>query len=225
MNIDHLKAIPLRTFSAWFSELAKLAERSDDNSGLPKLELSLRSGHVVRGCILGIQENAHDQMLMVWCFPDPYTKSEISFVPAGEVIAFTILEPETSLKQLMAPGDQKAVGALELKRAARNVEAELEKVLQFRIALQLNVDAFPGQARWDVLRTIGLLPGVLSSVAVDDLGRKLVRERISAISILVTGSNSSRLDKNMLILSIATPLAIPVASEKERLKKEIEDLL
>ncbi len=225
MNIDHLKTLPLKSFSAWFAELAKLAEQSDDNSGLPKLELSLRSGHVVRGCILRMQENTPGQMLLVWGVPDTYTKSEISFVPAGEVVAFTILEPETSLKQLIAPGDQKAVGVLELKRAARNVEAELEKLLQFHISLLLNADAFPEQARWDVLRTIGLLPGVLSQVAADDLGKQLVKDRISAISILVTAGNSTQLDKNILTLGIATPLALPVAKEKERIKREIENVL
>jgi hypothetical protein len=225
MNIESFKEVLCKNFRSWFLELAKLAEQTDDNSNLPKLELSLRSGHVIRGSILKVQDNAHEQLLMILGLLDPYTKSEITFISSNEVVALTLLEPEAYLKQLAVPTDHKNVGTLELKRAIKNIESELEKALQFQIKLQIEADTIPEINRWDVLRTIGFLPSLFTQVASDELGKKLVRENIAAISIIPSAANKTSLQEKTLILSVASPLAIPVGKEKERLRKEIESVL
>lgn len=223
MNIETFRGMLFRNFRSWFLELAKLAEQTDDNSSLPKLELSLRSGHVIRGSILKVQDNAHEQLLMILGLLDPYTKPEITFVSGNEVVALTLLEPEAYIRQTST--DSKAVGTLELKRAVKNIESELEKVLQFHLTLDIQTDTIPELNRWDVLRTIGFLPSLFTQVASDDLGKKLVRENIAAISIIPATANKTSLYEKTLTLSVASPLTIPVGKEKERLRKEIESVL
>lgn len=225
MNINTYKEVLFKNFNNWFSELARLAEQTDDNSDLPKLELSLRSGHVIRGSLLKVQDSAHDQLLMILGLLDPYTKSEITFVSSSEVVALTLLEPEVYVKRLSVPADHKTVGTLELKRAVKNIEQEIEKVLQSPLALSIEVDSIPETNRWDVLRTLGFLPSLLTHVASDELGKKLVKENISTISIKTATTNQTSLQEKTLTLSIASPLTIPVAKEKERLTKEIESVL
>ena len=143
MDINSYKEVLFKNISNWFSELAKLAEQTDDNSDLPRLELSLRSGHVVRGCLLKVQDTAHEQLLMILGLADPYTKSEITFVSSSEVVALTLLEPEIYLKKLSASTDHKAVGSLELKRTVKNIEVELGKVWQSHLTLSIEVDSIP----------------------------------------------------------------------------------
>lgn len=225
MNIDSFKGVMFRNFRSWFLELAKLAEQTDDNSNLPKLELSLRSGHVIRGSILKVQDDTHEQLLMVLGLLDPYTKSEISFISSSEVVALTLLEPEVYLKQFAVPADSKAVGPLELKRAVKNIESELEKVLQFQLTLHIEADTIPETSRWDVFRTIGFLPSLFMQVASDDLGKRLVRENIASICIVPAAANKTSLHEKTLTLSVASPLAIPAGKEKERLRREIESVL
>ena len=162
---------------------------------------------------------------MIHGLVDPYTKSEITFVSGNEVVALTLLEPETYLKQISIPTDQKTVGALELKRATKNIESELEKLLHFPITLQVEAEQIPENKRWDVLRTIGLLPSLLAQVTTDELGKKQVLENIATICIQSAAANKTLLNQKTLTLSVTSPLAIPVAQEKERLKKEIENIL
>jgi hypothetical protein len=214
-----------KNLSSWFMELAALAQQTDDSSSLPRLEILLRSGQVVRGSILKVQTSAHEQWLMILGPADAYTQSELTFLSGNEVVALTLLEPERYLKQFVVTPDPKHVGALELKRAAQHVEAELEKNLQLTIGLQVNVNSIPEQARWDVLRTIGFLPSLLSGIASDELGRKQVRENIAAICIEVANKNQTLLIHNTLTLKLKTPLSVSVTKEKERLKSEIEQLL
>lgn len=221
---QHTEAL-FKNLNSWFTELAALAEQTDDSSSLPRLELLLRSGQVVRGSILKVQTSAHEQWLMILGPADAYTQSELTFMSGNEVVALTLLEPEKYLKQFVVTPDPKQVGALELKRAAQHVEAELEKNLQLTIGLQVNVNSIPEQARWDVLRTIGFLPSLLSGIASDELGRKQVRESIAAICIEVADKNQTLLTHNTLTLKLKTPLSVSVTKEKERLRSEIEQLL
>ncbi len=225
MNLDTCKNVLFKSFRSWFFELATLAEQVDDSSRLPRLELLLRSGHVIRGSIVTLHEHANEQLMMILSVPDAYTKSEITLVSSSEVVALTLLEPENYVQRLSAASDPKAVGTLELRRAIKNIEAELAKILHYTVTLQLAVDEFPEHTRWDVLRTVGFLPSVFASVAVDELGKKQVREHIKTICIQVADTNAIALNQQTLLLKIASPLTIPVAKEKERLQQEIEQFL
>ncbi|RAV98225.1 hypothetical protein [Pseudochryseolinea flava] len=223
MKLDVFKDVGFKNFDSWFAELAAVAEDFEDSSNLPKLELSLRNGHVIRGSILKAQNHLHEQRLMVLGLLDPYAKSEITFVTTSEVVAFTLIEPENYVR--MKSSNQKSVGSLELKRAIKNVGVELEKVLQFQIQLNVDADAVPENNRWDVLRTLGFLPSLFMQIAADDVGKKIVKDNIDTISIVSAVSNKTTLQYKTLSLAVATPLAIPVTKEKERLKTEIEGVL
>ncbi len=225
MIIDQYKNALFKSLSSWFSELAVLAEQTDDSSNLPRLELSLRSGQVIRGSILQVQQTAHEQWLMLLGLADVYTKSELTFLSGNEVVALTLLEPEKYLKQFVVTPDPKQVGELELKRAVQHIESELEKTLQLSIPIQLSGNGIPEQARWDVLRTVGFLPSLFSAIGSDKLGKKQIRENITAIRIEAADKNQTLLEQKTLVMRLKSPLSVSVTKEKERLKTEIEQLL
>src|SRR4051812_18501049 len=152
--ISSYKKNLFKDFSVWFTELADLAQNTDDNSGLPKLELLLHSGISIRGSIINSRKTANEHLLMILGMPDSYSKSEITLVSASQVSAITLVDPENYLKFFAAPENTAITGSLELKRAIKNIETELENVVEDKIQLLLDVDIFSENSRSDVLRTI-----------------------------------------------------------------------
>jgi hypothetical protein len=214
-----------KDFSSWFTELADLAQNTEDNSSLPKLELLLHTGNTLRGSIIHSRKTANEHLLMILGIPDSYSKSEITLVSSTQVVALTLVEPSHYLKFFAAPENTAIVGSLELKRAIKNVEIELEKIVGEKTQLLLDVDSFPENSRSDVLRTIGHLPSIFKTLTADELGKKLVQNAIKNIQITIGTSNTTILNEHTLHLEILSPLAILETKEKERLKTAIENLL
>lgn len=215
--------LPYKDFKSWFSALTLFADHCNDESELPKLELSLRSGHVIRGSIVSLHEDSGEQTLTILGLLDPYTKKEITIVKGNDVIALTLLEPEAYLTLLKGEVDHKIIDVTELKRAAKKIEIELEKVLQYPMTVEVATTA--DKDRWDILRTAGFLPSIFTQIASGESGKRKVRQNIKKIHITTSASNKTLLDQGILTLEVKGPLAIPVPNEKERLKKEIEAVL
>jgi hypothetical protein len=214
-----------KDFSSWFTELADLAQNTEDNSSLPKLELLLHTGNTLRGSIIHSRKTANEHLLMILGIPDSYSKSEITLVSSTQVVALTLVEPSHYLKFFAAPENTAIVGSLELKRAIKNSEIELEKIVGEKTQFLLDVDSFPENSRCDVLRTIGYLPSIFETLTADELGKKLVQNAIKNIQITIGLNNTTTLNEQTLHLEILSPLTILESKEKERLKTAIENLL
>lgn len=214
-----------KDFSSWFTELADLAQNTQDNSSLPKLELLLHTGNTLRGSIIHSRKTANEHLLMILGIPDSYSKSEITLVSSTQVVALTLVEPSHYLKFFAAPENTAIVGSLELKRAIKNSEIELEKIVGEKTQFLLDVDSFPEKSRSDVLRTIGYLPSIFETLTADELGKKLVQNAIKNIQITIGINNTTTLNEQTLHLEILSPLTILESKEKERLKTAIENLL
>lgn len=214
-----------KDFSSWFTELADLAQNTEDNSSLPKLELLLHTGNTLRGSIIHSRKTANKHLLMILGIPDSYSKSEITLVSSTQVVALTLVEPSHYLKFFAAPENTAIVGSLELKRAIKNSETELEKIVGEKTQLLLDVDSFPENSRSDVLRTIGYLPSIFETLTADELGKKLVQNAIKNIQITIGTSYTTILNEHTLQLEILSPSTILETKEKERLKTAVENLL
>ena len=223
---EHYKALPVKSLTTWFSEMAEIAEKSTDSSSLPKLELLLRSGSVIRGHILKLQQNNHDQMLMVAHLPDPYNNTdEVTFLSASEVVAITLLEPQAYLKQYILPAASKDIGSLELKRAAREFHEKVQEFFHEGVLFQLDTKECPDKARWEVLQVLEALPELIQQITADELGKKLANEKIQSIEIVASGHAQTTLEQGILKIQLSSPFTSTLNAEKERIKSEIESLL
>jgi hypothetical protein len=214
-----------KDFSSWFTELTDLAQNTEDNSSLPKLELLLHTGHTLCGSIIHSKKTANEHLLMILGIPDSYSKSEITLVSSSQIVAITLVDPNHYLTFFAAPENTAIVGSLKLKRAVKNSETELEKIIGEKTQLLLDVDTFPENSRSDVLRTIGYLPAIFETLTADELGKKLVKNAIKNIKITIGTTNATTLNEQILHLEIFSPLSILETTEKERLETAIENLL
>lgn len=222
---ERYQEFPIRNLSSWFSEMAEIAGKSTDGSSLPKLELLLRSGSIIRGHILKLQQSSHDQLLMVAGLKDQYNKSEITFLSASEVVALTLLEPEAYLQQYVLPAVSKSIGSLELKRAALELNKKINDFFDNEISLQVDAKEYPENARWEVLQVLEFLPQLMQQLTADELGKNLVNEKINSIEIAVSDRTHTSLEQGILKVQLSSPFTGTLNIEKERIKSEIGSLL
>lgn len=224
--LENYKEFPVQGLTSWFSEMAEIAEKSTDSSSLPKLELLLRSGSAIRGHILKLQHSGHDQILMVASLRDQFNNnSEITFLPASEVVAVTMLAPEAYLKQYILPAAAKEIGSLELKRATREIDEKIQEFFNEGVSLQLDAKDCPDNARWEALQVLQALPAILEQITADELGKKLVNEKIKNIEIAVSSHSHTSLSEGLLKIQLSSPFTGTLNAEKERIKNAIESLL
>lgn len=208
-------------FTGWFIKLADFAEKTEDNSSLPKLELLLHTGNVIRGCIIGYDRTRQEKFLMVLEISDFNAKSRITLIPGVQVAAITFMDADKTLMSLETPSK---ISVLELKRSAKIIEENLEKSTASKISLILDTDNYPEENRKLILETIKFLPSIFESLAADELGKKAVIENIENIKISITETDSTVLENKELHIKTSSGYKFP-HKEKERIKKEIESVL
>ncbi|PXY46991.1 hypothetical protein [Flavobacterium hydrophilum] len=208
-------------FSGWFIKLTDFADKAEDVYSLPKLELVLHTGNVIRGCIIGYDRTRQEKLLMVIGIPDSNPKSEITLVPGSQVAAITFMDANETLRVLEPSA---TVSVLELKRSAKKVEEDLEKSISSKMSLVLDTDNYPEENRRLVLETIKFLPSIFESLTEDELGKKAVVENIETIKISIAEADSMVLQNKELNIAISSGYKFP-HKEKERIKKEIESVL
>ncbi|WP_348799755.1 hypothetical protein [Flavobacterium adhaerens] len=208
-------------FTGWFIKLADFAQKADDNSSLPKLELLLHTGNTIRGSIIGYDRARPENVLMILEISDFDAKTRVTLVPSTQVVALTFLD---AIQTLTTFKTNVIVSPLELKRTAKKIEEALEKTVSEKINLVLDADHFSEENRSVVLETIELLPLVFESLIEDDLGRNAVVENIKSIKISSAESDAITLENTELHIQ-KSPLAVFPSKEKERIKKEIESVL
>ena len=208
-------------FSGWFIKLADFADKAEDVYSLPKLELVLHTGNVIRGCIIGYDRTRQEKLLLVKGISDSNPKSEITLVPGSQVAAITFMDADETLK-VFEPNS--VVSSLELKRTAKKVEEDLEKSIASKINLFLDTDSYPEENRKLVLETIKFLSSIFESLTEDELGKKAVAENIENIKISIAEVDSTVLENKELHITLSPGYKFP-NKEKERIKKEIESVL
>ncbi|GGF21430.1 hypothetical protein [Flavobacterium limi] len=208
-------------FSGWFIKLADYAERAEDKFKLPKLELILHTGNIIRGSIIGYDRSRQEKMLMVLTISDSNPKSEITLIPGAQIAAITFLDAN---KTLMVLEDRSIVSTLELKRTNKQIEEDLEKITENKIHVLLDTDHYPENQRKYILETIKMLPSIFESLMDDELGKKAIDENIKNIKILISQNNKTILDDKELQIEITPDYKFP-EKEKQRIKKEIESVL
>jgi hypothetical protein len=208
-------------FSGWFIKLADFADRAEDVYSLPKLELLLHTGNTIRGCIIGYDRTRQEKLLMMIGIPDSNPKSEITLVPGSQVAAITFMDADETLR-VLEPNS--VISILELKRAAKKVEEDLEKSTGEKIDLILNTENYPQEDRKIVLETIKFLPTIFESLSEDELGKKAVVDHIENIRISIGEADSMSLEDKELHITTSTGYKLP-DKEKQRIKREIESLL
>jgi hypothetical protein len=208
-------------FSGWFIKLADFADRAEDVYSLPKLELLLHTGNTIRGCIIGYDRTRQEKLLMMIGIPDSNPKSEITLVPGSQVAAITFMDADETLR-VLEPNS--VISILELKRAAKKVEEDLEKSTGEKIDLILNTENYPQEDRKIVLETVKFLPTIFESLSEDELGKKAVVDHIENIRISIGEADSMSLEDKELHITTSTGYKLP-DKEKQRIKREIESLL
>lgn len=208
-------------FTGWFIKLADFAEKTEDNFSLPKLELLLHTGNIIRGSIIGYDRTRQEKLLMVLEISDLNAKSRITIVPGMQVAAITFRDADKTIMNLETPSK---ISILELKRSAKIIEEDLEKSTASKISLVLDTDNYPEENRKVVLETIKFLPSIFESLAEDELGKKSVAENIEKIRISIEETDSTVLESKELHINISSGYKFP-HKEKERIKKEIESAL
>lgn len=208
-------------FSGWFIELADFADKTEDIYSLPKLELLLHTGNIVRGCIVGYDRTKQEKLLMVLGIPDASLKTNVTLIPGVQVAALTFMDVD---KTLAALETRPLVSTLELKRTAKAIEEDLEKSINHKINLVLDAENYPESNRSTILEIIKLFPAIFDSLIEDELGKKSVVENIKSIKISLAANNKITLiNKELHIEKSAT--TVFASKEKERIKKEIESVL
>ena len=208
-------------FSGWFIKLADFADKTEDIYSLPKLELLLHTGNIVRGCIVGYDRTKQEKLLMVLGIPDASLKTNVTLIPGVQVAALTFMDVD---KTLAAFETRPLVSTLELKRTAKAIEEDLEKSINHKINLVLDAENYPESNRSTILEIIKLFPAIFDSLIEDELGKKSVVESIKSIKISLAENNKITLiNKELHIEKSAT--TVFASKEKERIKKEIESVL
>ncbi|WP_163398821.1 hypothetical protein [Flavobacterium fluviatile] len=208
-------------FSGWFIKLADFADRAEDAYSLPKIELVLHTGNIIRGCIIGYDRTRQEKLLMVMGIPDSNPKSEITLIPESQVAAVTFMDADETLRVLEPDS---VVSSLELKRTAKKVEEDLEKSTASKINLNLDTENYPEENRKLILETIKFLPSIFESLTEDELGKKAVVESIENIKISIAEADSIVLNNKELHIKTSSGYKFP-HKEKERIKREIESVL
>lgn len=208
-------------FSGWFIKLSDYAEKIEDKFKLPKLELVLHTGNIIRGSIIGYDRTRQEKLLMVLRISDSNPKSEITLVPGNQIAAITFLDAN---KTLMVLEDRSIVSTLELKRTAKKIEEDLERITEDKISVLLDTDTYPEDERNYVLETIKILPSIFENLIEDELGKKAIDENIKNIKISIAENASTTLHNKELHVEITSAYKFP-EKEKERIKKEIESVL
>lgn len=221
MSYNIYKELPSKSFSSWFLELAAMASKAKGSSSLPKLELLLKSGRLLSGVLIRLEQNNHEQILMLLSTEE---KEKVSFVSAEEITAFTVLELEKFIKEF-APPILSAVTNLELKRRTKATEQALSETTSSQIPLIIQEESLNDEERAVMALTLDLLKHIFEDISSDDLGKTTLKESIKTIELIKTETAQVSLQEGKLTISVTNPLKRTASREKEYLKTQLQGLL
>lgn len=213
----------LKSFTNWFEILAYKANNTNDTSGLPKLEVFLRSGNKFAGCVIGFQKSEFENLLMLLEEPDLYSKSNVHLIHCAEIVAVSLVEPKNYLRFFSKT--KPTVSELELKRKTKSVEDQIAQTAEKNISIALPLDTISETDRYYLFQMIGSLPAIFESLCKDKLGKTTVHSTIERIEIQVSKMAQTRLKDHCLMLHLNKIPEQNIEDEKDNLLYYIEKAL
>lgn len=213
----------LKGFTHWFEILVNKANNTKDTSGLPKLEVFLRSGNKFAGCVIGFQKSEFENLLMLLEEADLYSRSNVHLIHCTEIVAVSLVEPNSYLRIFST--EKPIVSELELKRKAKSVEAQIVHTIGKGISIALLLDTISESDRHYVLQMLDSLPAIFESLCKDELGKTTVNSTIESIEIQVSKMAQTTLKYKCLMLYLNKTPDQNMTNEKDNLLYYIEKAL
>lgn len=223
INTEVFKGMQYNSITELCAELAKFSNKTDDSSGLPKLELLLISGSLLTGKIINYQKN-HTQS-SIWVDISNEIK-QITFIPVQNLVAISILELDRFLLLRETENTFQSIGRLEFKRKKLEVENQLVDILEKNTTIQIeNSETINEIERINANRILEHLPSLFQSILCDNISKRLLNDYVKSIQLVFSNSQSTQMNDGKLTICIRDKRTHTIAKEVEILKKEIESLL
>jgi len=213
----------LKNIYSWFEILEELSKNTTDTSSLPKLEVSLRSGRMFAGSVIGLKTSIEGNVLMLLEQADVLYNSRIHLIQCEEITSVSFIDPTTYLS--IFSKEKSIISELELKRKTKTVEDQLEQIASKRIYISLHTDSISETDRSHALKLIENLPKIIAQLQKDALGKELVTERIDGIEIQMGKTAETRLNDKLLICVFEKDTELFLSKQKEALLESIEKIL
>jgi hypothetical protein len=211
----------LKNISAWLELLEEVAKNTTDTSGLPKLEVSLRSGKTFCGSVLGLKRSVDENLLMLSEEAEPQARQKLHLIQCEEISALSFIDPNVFLA--IASNQQPVVSELEVKRKIKTIEDEIEQIVSARIPVSFDTVAEAYRSR--ALQLTETLPSIFSTLMSDGTGKELIPESISSIGIQVGKTAETHLNNKHLLCVFAKDSEVFLSKQKEALFHSIQKAL
>jgi hypothetical protein len=210
----------LKNISTWIEILEEMSKNTTDTSGLPKLEVSLRSGRMYSGSVIGLKKSTDENFVLLWEQPDLHIKARVHLIQCEDITALSFVDPDTFVSIFSKP----VVSELELKRKTKAIEDQIEEIVSKRISVSLS-SSITESDRSHVLQMIEVIPEIFKKLTEDNISKNAVSEQISEIEIQVDKTAGTILNKNQLICIFAKDSEVFLSRQKDALFNSIEKVL
>lgn len=211
----------LKGISSWFEILEELSKNTTDTSGLPKLEVSLRSGRMFAGSVIGLKTSIEGNVLMLLEQAEIHSKARAHLIQCEEIAALSFVDPEVYLSIF----SKSIISELELNRKSKIIEDEIEKILSTRIAISFHKESIKESDRSQILQLIQELPTIFRKLTKDTIGNSQITENVLDIEIRMGKTAETNLTKKHLICTFAKDSEVYLSKQKEALLHSIEKVL
>lgn len=219
------KNMPYSSITELCAELAKFANKANDSSGLPKLELFLIGGNMLTGKIINFQTNNTQSSIWVDISNDPEIK-QAAFIPVQNLAGISILDLDRFLLLREIDNPLQSIGNLEFKRKKLEVENQLSDIFENNIAIRIdNSESINEIERTNANRILEQLPSLFESILCDNISKRLMNDSVNSIQLIFSDSQSTELNEKVLTICIKEKVNFTISRELEILKQEIESLL
>lgn len=211
----------LKNSFSWLEILEELSKNTTDTSSLPKLEVSLRSGRMFAGSVIGLKRSVGENLLMLLEYPELNSRARIHLIQCEDIAALSFVDPDVYLSIFSKP----IISELELKRKTKTVEDQLDQIVSKRISISLHTDSMSETDRSHVLKLVENIPKIIEQLQKDALGKGLVAEQVDGIEIQMGNAAETRLTDKQLICVFEKDTELFLSKQKEALLESIERVL
>ncbi len=211
----------LKNISTWLELLEELSKNTTDTSGLPKLEVSLRSGNLFSGSVVGLKRSVEENLLMLLEDAELHARPRLHLIQCEDITALSFVDPSVLLS--LVSKDKPIVPELELKRRIKTIEDKIEEFVASRIPISLN--QLSERDRNQAIQLIEELPSIFVKLMKDQIGKNILTESISSIEIQMGETATAKLNNKQLLCIFEKDSEIFLSKQKETLFNSIEKAL
>lgn len=211
----------LKNISTWFEILEEISKNTTDTSGLPKLEVSLRSGRMFSGSVIGLKKSVDENLVMLLEYPELHSRARIHLIKCEDICTLSFIDPDIFLS--ISSKEKPVITEFELKRRVKAVEERIEQILSSHIPISINQVSESDRSR--VADLTEELPAIFSKLIKDDTGKNLIQKSIVSIDIQLGKTAETNLNNKHLICIFAQDSELFLSKQKEILFHSIEKVL